>query len=106
MSVIAEVDRVQLKEVLLAEDRAVLVDFWSQWCAPCLRLRPHLEKLADAYSERVRVVAIDVEKHESAKDDHDVMSLPTLVLMKGGDTIHRFVGPTLPSTVEEHLLAL
>ena len=106
MNAITEVDRTQLKEVLLAEDRAVLVDFWSQWCAPCLRLRPHLEKLADTYADRVRMVAIDVEKHEEAKDDYDVMSLPTLVLMKGGATIHRFVGPTLPSAVEEHLLAL
>ncbi len=106
MTTIGEVDQTQLNEVLLAEDRAVLIDFWSQWCAPCLRLRPHLEKLADTYSDRVRMVAIDVEKHESAKDAYDVMSLPTLLLMKGGDTVHRFVGPTLPSTVEEHLLAL
>ena len=106
MKAITEVDGTQLREVLLAEDRAVLVDFWSQWCAPCLRLRPHLEKLAHTYADRVRMVAIDVEKHQSAKDDYDVMSLPTLLLMRSGDTIHRFVGPTLPSAVEAHLVAL
>lgn len=106
MSSIAEVDQVQLAEVLLAEDRAVLVDFWSQWCAPCLRLRPHLEKLADAYADKAKIVAIDVEKYDSIMDTYDVQSLPTLILMRGGDTIHRFVGPTLPSTVEEQLQVL
>lgn len=106
MSAIAEVDQQGLAEVLHSEDRAVLVDFWSQWCAPCLRLRPHLEKLAENYADRVRMVAIDIERHEEAKDDYDVMSLPTLLLMKGGETIHRFVGPTLPGAVEEQLQAL
>ena len=106
MSSIAEVDQSELAQVLLAEDRAVLIDFWSQWCAPCLRLRPHLEKLADVYADKARIVAIDVEKHGSVKDKYDVQSLPTLILMQGGDTIHRFVGPTLPSTVEEQLKGL
>lgn len=106
MNSIAEVDQRQLDEVLLSEDRAVLVDFWSQWCAPCLRLRPHLEKLADTYSDKARVVAIDVEKHEGVRDRYDVQSLPTLVLMRGGATIHRFVGPTLPSAIEEQLQRL
>lgn len=106
MSVIAEVDHPGLLEVLVAEERAVLIDFWSQWCAPCLRLRPHLEKLGETYADRVRMVAIHVEKHEDAKARFDVTSLPTLVLMKGGETLHRFVGPTLPSAVEVHLQAL
>ena len=106
MSPIAEVDQVQLAEVLLAEDRAVLIDFWSQWCAPCLRLRPHLEKLADTYADKAKIVAIDVEKQETVMDKYDVQSLPTLILLKGGDTIHRFVGPTLPSAVEERLQVL
>jgi len=106
LSTITEVNPPELAEVLLSEDRAVLVDFWSQWCAPCLRLRPHLEKMADAFADKAKFVAIDVEKYEAVKDKYDVMSLPTLVLMRGGDTIHRFEGPTLPSTVEEQLQTL
>lgn len=106
MSDIAELDQVGLNEVLLAEERAVLIDFWSQWCAPCLRLRPHLEKLADTYAAKARFVAVDVEKHELVKDKYDVGSLPTLLLVKGGETVYRFVGPTLPSTIEEQLIAL
>ncbi len=106
MSDIAELDQVGLNELLLAEDRAVLIDFWSQWCAPCLRLRPHLEKMADRYVDSARFVAIDVEKHEAVMDKYDVQSLPTLLLVKGGDEVHRFVGPTLPSAIEERLDAL
>ena len=106
MSTIAEVDQAELAAVLLSEERAVLVDFWSQWCAPCLRLRPHLEKLADEFADKARFVAIDVEKYESVKEQYDVMSLPTLVLMRGGNTIHRFEGPTLPSAVEQKLQTL
>ncbi len=106
MSELAELDQKGLNEVLLAEDRAVLVDFWSPWCAPCLRLRPHLEKLADGYADKVRLVAVNIEKHEAVGEKYDVQSLPTLVLMQGGETVHRFVGPTLPSTLEEAFQAL
>lgn len=106
MSDLSELDQMGLNEVLLAEDRAVLVDFWSPWCAPCLRLRPHLEKLAEGYSEKVRLVAVNIDQHEAVGEKYDVQSLPTLVLMKGGETLHRFVGPTLPSSIEEHFRAL
>ena len=84
---IPEVDAVGLSEVLLAEDRAVLVDFWSQWCAPCRTMRPFLEQMAEDYSDTCRVVAIDVEKHEAASEEYDVMMLPTLLLLHNGNTI-------------------
>ncbi len=101
--IVDEVDQVGLNEVLLAEDRAVLIDFWSPWCAPCRVMRPHLERLADSYADRCRFVAVNVEQHEKLAERYDVQTLPTLLLVRGGDTIHRFIGATTPSALAERL---
>ncbi len=101
-----ELDFVGLNEVLLAEERAVLIDFWSPWCAPCRVMRPHLERLADSFADRCRIVAVNVEKHEKVAERYEVQTLPTLLLMQGGDTVHRFVGATTVSELAGHLDAL
>lgn len=100
---IDELDQVGLNEVLLAEERAVLIDFWSPWCAPCRVMRPHLERLADSYADRCRIVAVNVEKHDSVAERYEVQTLPTLLLVDGGDVVHRFIGATTVSDLAGRL---
>ena len=53
MAAIEEISSVgQLNQVLLAEDRGVVLDFWGTWCQPCRALRPHLEQLADEHADQ------------------------------------------------------
>ena len=101
--IIDEVDQVGLNEVLLAEGRAVLIDFWSPWCAPCRVMRPHLERLADTYQDRCRFVAVNAEEHAELAERYEVQTLPTLVLVSGGDEVHRFIGATTPSALAARL---
>jgi thioredoxin len=98
-----EVGLGELNQVLLAESRGVVIDFWGTWCAPCRSLRPHLEQLAEDNSDDWRFVAVHVESHADVVDKYEIGSTPTLIFIKGGDEVHRIAGAMTPSTVSEAL---
>jgi len=100
-----EVGLSELNQVLLAESRGVVIDFWGTWCAPCRSLRPHLEQLAQDMSDDWRFVAVHVESHEDVVNKYEINSTPTLIFVKGGDEVHRIAGAMTPSTVSEALHA-
>ena len=78
----AEFDR----EVLEAEI-PVLVDFWADWCAPCQRIAPILDELADEYDGRVKFVKVDTEENFDVTSRYGIRSLPTLLIFKGGEQV-------------------
>lgn len=98
-----EVGLSELNQVLLAESRGVVIDFWGTWCAPCRSLRPHLEQLAQDNADTWRFVAVHVESQADVVDKYGVGSTPTLIFVRGGDELHRIAGAMTPSTVSEAL---
>lgn len=100
---IDELDGARVKEVLGSETRNVVIDFWSPWCSPCRALRPHLNKFAEERAAAWRFVAVNVEEHPDAAESFGVKGLPTLVLFKGGEEVHRFAGQALPSLLDAKL---
>jgi len=97
---------VHLNEIVLAESRGVVIDFWGTWCQPCRALRPHLDQLADENTESWRFVAVHVEKNVELIEKFDVQSTPTLVYLKGGEEVHRSAGAITPSGVAEDLASV
>ena len=96
-----QVDGPGLTAVLAEETRAVLVDCWSPWCAPCRTLKPHLDKLAGERAEDWRFVALNTEDHPGAAEERGVQSLPTLLMYRNGEEIGRLAGGvTLGAVVE------
>ncbi len=87
----------------LVEDEPLFVDLWAPWCAPCRTLRPHLERLSEDYADRCRFVAVNVEEHEDVGRLFDVQSVPTMLLLRGGETLHRFNGAAVPSSIAAQL---
>lgn len=100
-----EVDLVALDEVLLAEPRGVVIDFWGTWCQPCRSLRPHLEQLAGDNADRWRFVAVHADEQPDVVGRYDVMSTPTLIFVRRGDEVGRLTGSTTPSAVQAMLTA-
>ncbi len=96
-----DVDNSALNEVLLAEDRGVIIDFWGTWCQPCRTLRPHLEQLADDHSASWRVVGVHVDENPDVVERFEVTATPTLVFLRGGDEVHRITGAVPPSAISE-----
>lgn len=84
-------DRSFEQEVLAAE-RPVLVEFTADWCPPCRMLAPVLAEIAREESDRFRVVQLDVDANPETQAAYGVLSMPTLMLFRGGEPVRTLVG--------------
>ncbi len=79
------------REVIQSEI-PVLVDFWAVWCAPCKMVIPTMEHLARSYKGQLKVVKLNVDENMKTSSNYGVMSIPTLLLFKGGELKETIVG--------------
>ena len=77
---------------VLEADRAVLVDFWAEWCVPCHMVSPVVEEIARANPERLKAVKMNVDDNPETARKFSVLSIPTLILFKNGQEKARVVG--------------
>jgi thioredoxin 1 len=76
----------------------VLVDFWAAWCGPCRAIAPAIEEIAGEYAGKLKVVKIDTDENQDIAVKFQVMSIPTLMVFKGGKVVERVIG-ALPKAV-------
>src|SRR5271170_6948394 len=88
-------------EVLEAQG-PVLVDFWAPWCGPCRVVAPVLEEIA-AEREDVRIVKLNVDENQQTAASFQVLSIPTLILFKGGQAVKTVVGAYPKKKLEAEL---
>ncbi len=70
----------------------VLVDFWATWCGPCKMVAPIVEQISDEQDGKLKVMKVDVDENQGVAERFGIMSIPTLVLFKGGNEVKRIVG--------------
>lgn len=80
------------ESTVAAAQQPVLVDFWATWCAPCKMLKPVIDELAAEYEGRVIVAELDVDANPVTSSKFTVLSIPTLILFRGGKPAERIVG--------------
>ncbi len=83
-------------------DRPVVVDFWASWCGPCTRMSPMVEELAEAHPE-IKFGKVNVDEQPELASRFGVMSIPMLVLFKGGRAAATSVGLVPRSALEEFI---
>ena len=85
----------------------VLVDFWAEWCAPCRRLAPTVDQLAEDYSGRLTVAKMNVDENPVTPPNFMIRGIPTLLLFKDGDLKETIVGMAdksdLVRIIDKHL---
>ncbi|HPT15089.1 MAG TPA: thioredoxin, partial [Bacteroidales bacterium] len=70
----------------------VLIDFWASWCMPCKMMAPILNEIAEEAGDKAKIAKVNVEEFQQLSAKFSVRNIPTLVLMKDGKEIDRFVG--------------
>ena len=77
---------------VLQSDTPVMVDFWAEWCGPCLRVAPVLEEIANELGDKVKVVKLDIDANPNTARDYRVLSVPTLTVFKDGEPVQSVAG--------------
>ena len=98
---VIDVKKSNFQEELISADKLVMVDLYATWCTPCKALAPVLEELADKYSDKIKVVKVNVDEEESIAAKFGIASIPTVIFFKNGQTAASFVGLRSASEIEK-----
>ena len=79
------------QKLVLNADRKVLLDFWATWCGPCMMLAPTIEEIA-AENDDFLVGKIDVDQSPALAQKFGITSIPTLIVMDGGEPVAKMIG--------------
>lgn len=80
------------EQLVINNDKPVVVDFWAAWCGPCKMVAPEMEKLAAKYEGSVDVVKVDVDANPKISQSFKIMSIPTIAFFKPGAQPQGVVG--------------
>ena len=69
-----------------------LVDFWAEWCGPCIALGPTIEALATEFEGKVNVGKLNVDQNPETSQKFGIRNIPTILLLKDGEIVERLVG--------------
>ena len=76
---------------VLDSEKPVLLDFWAPWCGPCRMVRPIVDEIAAERGD-IKVGKVNVDEERELAGQFGVMSIPTLVVIKGGKVVNQMVG--------------
>jgi thioredoxin 1 len=98
---ILEVTDSSFDQEVLQSEVPVMVDFWAAWCGPCRALAPIVDELACAYSGKLKVIKMDVDKNAATPNRYNVRGIPTLLIFKDGKLQEQIVGYVPKETIEK-----
>ena len=96
----------EFEKKVLRSNLPVLVDFLATWCIPCKMVAPIVDKLSTRYECKVKFFKIDVDKNARIAGQYRVMSIPSLILFKGGAAVDTIVGAVPERTLVSHIDAV
>ena len=88
---------------VLQSEKAVLLDFWAEWCGPCKMIAPILSEAADEYEDKLSVVKLNIDENPNIAQKFGIRSIPTLMLFKDGAVHAQKLGSMSKSQLTEFL---
>ena len=88
---------------VLESDQPVLVDFWAPWCGPCRIVHPVLEQIAQERGDELKIVKMNVDENQQTAMNFEILSIPTLILFKGGQVAKKVIGAYPKQKLEAEL---
>jgi len=80
------------EQEVLKSDVPIVVDFWAEWCGPCKAQAPIIEELAKDFEGKVKIGTLEVDQNPVTAQKYGIMSIPTLIIFKNGDSVWQATG--------------
>ena len=97
-----KINKNNFNEEVLRSDRPVLLDFWASWCGPCRMVGPILDEIAQE-REDIKVCKVNIDEEPELANEYQIMSIPSLMVVKDGKIVARSVGAKPKAQILEML---
>ena len=101
---ILEITKENFEREVMQASKPVLIDFWAPWCGPCRMMAPILEEAAESIGEQALIGKVNVDEQAELANQFEIMSIPTLVIIKQGKIANTLVGAQTKEKVISELL--
>jgi len=89
---IIKIEDNNFEATVLNSGETVLVDFWAAWCGPCRMIAPVIDEIAEEMAGVIKVGKLNVDENNQTPAQFGIMSIPTLIIFKGGEEVERIIG--------------
>jgi thioredoxin 1 len=98
-----DVTEASFEQEVLQSDKAVIVDFWAEWCGPCRAVAPVLDRIAEERSDELKLVKVNIDEEQGLAMRYGIASIPTVVLFKDGQPAAAAIGAQPKQALERSL---
>lgn len=109
MTLLTITTKQEFEDKVLNSDKPVLVDFWAEWCPPCRAMAPVLKNISEDLDGTADIAKVNIEEtadNGQIASEHQVQSIPNMVIFKGGKEADRVIGMTAGSVLADKLTKL